>query len=345
MNLNFSKNKVPIVLVFAAVLLAVAGFYFQQQAASITGAVISKPSDDKIVLAWSRFGLAFAPVVIAKEKGFWTEQGLDVDVVPFTSGKDALDAVIAGKADASTNADTPIVFAVLRGEDRFAIVSGVAKTKSWVVANKDSGISNESDLKGKKLATRLGTTGEYFMHNFLRAHGITPAEVSIQSLDLPVAPIALDKREVDAIFYWQTVPYYAQRALGDRAVVFKPDFPNEVLFIVFSKDFAVQKPEVVKKFLKGLVKAVDFIRSNEAEALEINSKVHNIPVADLKEIWPDFNLEISLKQAALDYLSNEAAWAMEAGKAPKNASKPDFCSFVFSQPLKAIASEKVSINC
>src|SRR3989338_8460664 len=187
MNLNFSKNKVPIVLVFAAVVLLVAGIYFQKQAASITGAVISKPSSDKIVLAWSRFGLAFAPVVIAKEKGFWTEQGLDVDVVPFTSGKDALDAVIAGKADASTNADTPIVFAALGGEDRFAIVSGVAKTKSWVVANKDSGISNESDLKGKKLATRLGTTGEYFMHNFLRAHGITPAEVSIQSLDLPVA--------------------------------------------------------------------------------------------------------------------------------------------------------------
>ena len=137
---------------------------------------------EKVTIAYST---SFSAVLvhIAFTKGYFGEEGLDATPQPHASGKEALQSVLEGKADLATVADTPIMFAIMNGKKitTLAVIQTTNKNEA-IVARRDQGIAQPSDLQGKKIGVTLGTTGDFFADSFLLAHGIDRKQVKIIDL-------------------------------------------------------------------------------------------------------------------------------------------------------------------
>lgn len=136
-----SRFTVLVLTAFAIIALTVTGCQPQKQAGS----------PEKITIAYATLPNS-ALVHIAFAKGYFTEEGLDATPQHHAFGKPALQAVIEGKADIATVGDTPIVFAVMNGKKilTLAVIQTANKNKA-IVARRDQGIAQPSDLKGKKI--------------------------------------------------------------------------------------------------------------------------------------------------------------------------------------------------
>jgi ABC-type nitrate/sulfonate/bicarbonate transport system substrate-binding protein len=152
---------------------------------------------------------------MAFEKGFYRQEGLDVTYRLFPSGTTAFQAFQTGQGDIVMTGDLPSVqyFFRVKGDYRtIAVIERDAKGYV-VVAGKD--IVKPQDLAGKTVATRVGSTGSWFISEYLSKNGIDPAKVTVKNLDTQVLPAALCGGEIAAFFIWQPV--------GSRTLEICPD--------------------------------------------------------------------------------------------------------------------------
>lgn len=113
---------------------------------------------------------AMTLVMVAKDEGFFSQQGLDVDLKEFTAGKFALQAFLGGSIDFAVSGDVPVCLAALQGNQIRVVAQVVDKTVNEVrvVALKDRGTKSASDpgsyfrSQKRKLATSFGGGPEFF---------------------------------------------------------------------------------------------------------------------------------------------------------------------------------------
>ena len=109
-----------------------------------------------------------ALIFIAQEKGYFAEQGLNVEMIKFSSGKMALDALLGDGVDFATTADFPLTLAGLSDQEVGIIATIGYGDDIKVIARKDAGISEIKDLEGKKIATLKGGGGDFLCKSCLK---------------------------------------------------------------------------------------------------------------------------------------------------------------------------------
>jgi len=158
---------------------------------------------------------------IAFVKSYFKEEGLDATPQPHAFGKMALNAVIEGKADLGTVADTPIMFAIMGGKKiTILAVIQTSNRNEAIVARQDRGIVKPSDLKGKSIGVTLGTASDFFADVFLNAQGIDRKQVTIIDLKPEEMAGAFGTGRVDAVSTWNPGLIQLQRELGDKGRTF-----------------------------------------------------------------------------------------------------------------------------
>ena len=129
-------------------------------------------------------------VHVAVAKGYFVEEGLDVQLLMHTFGKAALESLVNHKADFATVAETPVMFSVLKGDKIFVIANiEMSGKNNAIVARKDTGISVPVDLKGKRIGFTPGTTSDFFLDSMLTAIGLPRKAIQ---------PVALKPDEMQA---------------------------------------------------------------------------------------------------------------------------------------------------
>ena len=120
---------------------------------------------------------------VAVAKGYFAEEGLEVQPLMHTFGKASLQSLLDHKADFAAVAETPFMFNVLKGEKIYLIANIEASGKNnAIVARKDAGILTPGDLKGKRIGFTPGTTSDFFLDSMLTVIGLT--RQSIQPVPL-----------------------------------------------------------------------------------------------------------------------------------------------------------------
>ncbi|WP_236734736.1 ABC transporter substrate-binding protein, partial [Mycolicibacterium peregrinum] len=158
---------------------------------------------------------SWAQVPVAAGTDLFGKHNVDVKVVNFQSGVEALQAAAAGQVDITTAADVPTSAALTRTPTLRVIADGSRWEGSRIVARRSAGINTVADLAGKSIGTPLGTSAAYYVSNAL-------AQNNLKAELVQVAPSAIvtaaTQRNVDAVSIFQ--PYQAQtiKALGDDAV-------------------------------------------------------------------------------------------------------------------------------
>ena len=95
-----------------------------------------------------------AIVLVAEGREFFEEQGLDVTIIKYPSGKLALQGLFNDEVDLATAADLPVMSSSFTRDD-YSIICTIAYTDNgaWILARNDHGIDNAFGLRGKKIGS------------------------------------------------------------------------------------------------------------------------------------------------------------------------------------------------
>ena len=283
------------------------------------------------------------PTHVARDKGYFKEQGLDVDLLINPDGKTSLKQLFDGKADIIHVMATPIVYASFDRDD-FVVIGKINHSKiHFAVARKDRGIEKPSDLMGKKVAVTKGTSGEFFMDSYFLHNGIDPSRVDIVYMDGPTMVDAISKGDVDVMFCWAPFPLLAQKRLGENAVKMAGEnmVPGSWLIVV-KKGFARENPDILKRYLKGLVQGEQYIVDNRENAAQIHSRVGNVNPEIVSELFQKMEWGLNLDQALLSDLEDQARWMIRYGYT-KKTQVPNYLEVIDPAPLKEVKPAAVSV--
>jgi NitT/TauT family transport system substrate-binding protein len=146
-----------------------------------------------------------AKFFVAKERGLFAEEGLDVELAIFTSGADGIAAFRAEKLDAGAFGTATPLAHISRGEDAL-IIAGIMGQDSMYITTpeKAAAITSVKDLKGKKIAVVRLASGDVVLRWALRQNGIDLSrDVEFIELKNPTAVIeAVKKGQADAGAIW-----------------------------------------------------------------------------------------------------------------------------------------------
>ncbi len=284
-------------------------------------------------------------VHIAAAKGYFAEEGLAAQPLMHTFGKAALQSVIDNKADFATVAETPIMFNVLKGEKIFVIANIEASSmNNAIVARKDAGIAAPGDLKGKRIGFTPGTTGDFFLDSLLTANGLTRNEIQSVGLKPEEMLDAVMAKQVDAVSTWNYPLTQISRQLGaDGTIFYDREIYTETFNIAARQEFVQNNPDTVKRFLRALIKAEDFVTKNPDEAQAIMSVATKIDQGLIRDVWNAFNYHVVLDQTLLLTLEDETRWAIK-NKLTDQTVMPDYMSFIHLDSLKAVKPEAIRMN-
>ena len=284
-------------------------------------------------------------IFVAMKKGYFSDEGLDVQPLLQSFGKAALQTMIEGKADFATSAETPIMFSILRGDAIFVVANIETSTANdAVVARVDAGISKPADLKGKRIGFMPGTTIDFFLDSFLTAQGLTRQDITPVPLKPDEVLDALLAKKADAVAAWNYPLTQIKRQLGAQAVTFYDrQIYTEHFNIAAMQDFVRKNPQTVTALLRGLVRAQAFVDDHANEAQDIVAEAIKVEKDLVEEVWNVMSYQVRLDQNLTITLEDETRWAMK-NKLTDQTVMPGYASFIYVDALKAVKPGAVRMD-
>lgn len=245
------------------------------------------------------------PAFVAQEKGYFSEENLDVTLKKFDSSKLATDAIYAGDVVASAGSSTVPLLAAESTQPGKAKLYALGYTDkqekgtlgAFVVLN-DSSVQGPADLAGKKIAVFPGGTAKILLTRYLKAQNVDPSGIQfVEQLPNLWVP-SLQNGAVDSVFaYEPTLTIFKQDKTKPVRVFGYGALENEVdpLYLggsSISADFVKNNPDAAKGYIKAYYKGIDFIKSNEGESRKILAKYTGIQesVTSVMNLYPDAKL-------------------------------------------------------
>lgn len=284
------------------------------------------------------------PVYIAQKQGFFSDEGLDVTVKEYSSGKMATKALFAGEVDISTVADMPVVFNSFKRND-FCIFATFTYSYPFVkiIARKDMGIKTGANLKGRKVGANRGTSSHFFLEVFLMHNRLSSSDVEMINIRTVDLPLALKNNDVDAIAVWQPYSQKAKQLMGDNAIeLSSPEIYRTTFSFAAMKSFSKEHPKRLERFLRALDKAAVFTRKNGEKAHEIIARCFNLDRNTVRAAWDDFVYGIFLDQSLLVGWDEIARWAI-TNKFVHKEKIPNYLNYICSDALRAVKPESITI--
>ncbi len=216
----------------------------------------------------------FAGFYVAKEKGFYKEEGLDVTIKQGGPTVSPLREVMEGKAEFGI-AGPDVVQYVSRGTPIKAIMTVFQQSPTCLMALKSSGIEKPQDFKGKK----VGILNDY---TYIELKMIL-AKAGLSIRDIRKVRWTFDLKgfvegKYDVVPAYRTNEPDVVRNMGYDVVLFYPEdygikFVGDVLFV--KKDFLEKNRDLVKRFVRASYRGWVYAINHPDEAIEIILSKYN----------------------------------------------------------------------
>ncbi len=295
------------------------------------GSEIGDADNASIRLAISN-ELLDAIVLIARDKGFFEDEGVDIQVTEYASGKLALQAMFAGEVDIAPVAAEPVVFNSFKWDD-FSVVStiGAADKHMTVVGRKDLGVESPGDLKGKRFATQKSSALHYFSSIFLAENDVSEDDVNRSYLHITKLNQALIDGDVDAVAVIEPFTSELREEIGDEGVFFTPSgIYVKTWSLSSSNEFIESNPETILKIIRALIRAEEFLKNNRTGSVEIIARD-----MEIEDVWVSDNLDrlglqVSMGEWYEALLGDIAKWAID-NELTEVEGVPDYSNYLYKE--------------
>lgn len=224
-----------------------------------------------IRLIW-KFQFQFAGYIMAKEKGFYEEAGLNVDIREAKHEIDAFLEIKNKKVDFSIQS-ADIFLENLNNKANFVFLFALNQSSPiMLTAIKENGnINNIKDIEGKKYLVYDYYTYDTSITSMLKSQGIDEKKFEIVKASA-VALEDLTSGKANLVRGYSTITPYHLKKMGYSPLVFHPkeygyDFYSDILFT--TKEYVKNNPETTKKFYEASLKGWEYAFSNIDETIDI----------------------------------------------------------------------------
>ena len=224
--------------------------------------------------------MVYLPTMLAKSKGYFAEEGLDVEILDIKGGgSQAASALIGGSVDFSANAIDHAIKAKVQKKDLIAVHSHVRlPVMGVVVANKYKGeIKSLADLKGRPVGvTSPGSQTHMVLGYLLAKSGVKADEVKIIGAGGSTMPLAIEKDSVHAgmmvdpfftVFLKQGKGYALVDMFTTKGTVEAMGGEVQGTTLLTRPDVIAKRPDTVQKMVNALVRANKFIVGSSGEEM------------------------------------------------------------------------------
>ena len=213
-----------------------------------------------------------APLQVAIAKGFFTEQGLEIDTTPTAGGAAGLPAVAAGQVQIAFSNVISTILGAKQGLG-FEIVAAGSGTGDatpdigGLIASRDTPFKSGKDLEGKRLAVNTrNNVGWIYAREWVRATGGDPDKVTFVEVPFPQMSDAVRGNRAEAAFVMD--PFLSAAVGGENMRVLGWPFNQvqkrvPVAQYVASQQYIQQNPQVIERFVRAYNKGVDWANANK----------------------------------------------------------------------------------
>lgn len=216
--------------------------------------------------------VGYGPMFLARDKGFFKENGLDVELRIIEDASIYMAAVAAGELDG--NASTLDEIMKYRSPDFcFKAVAALDDSHGGdgVLVRED--VKSLKDLKGQQVGMNEGSVSQFWFNILLTREGMTEKDLQITNMTADDAAAAFIAGQIPAAVTWEPHLSLVRSKKQGKVLIDSAETPGLIVDVVdLTCDYIKNNPKDVEAFNKGLFKAVEFIKTNPEEAYAIMAK-------------------------------------------------------------------------
>jgi NitT/TauT family transport system substrate-binding protein len=303
----------------------------------LTFAALAQAQTLKKVVLFGQPSVNNDAIWMAIQYGYFKEQGLDVEYRVFPSGTTAFQTFRTGQGDIVMTGDLPSVQYFFNNPGQYQTFAAIERdAKGYVViARKD--IRKPQDLVGKAVATRVGSTGSWFISEYLTKNGVDPKSVPVKNLDTQLLPAALCKGDIAAFFIWQPI--------GSRTLEICPNDAHQLsdasgyiqgyLVAGARPEFlnSADGADKVQRFLRSILKGKQKAESDFKAVADFAAKTYSLSEKATRDQWETNIRPVALDKTYYDDFCSLSKWAQGAGL---QNGQLDFTKLTWPNALRAI---------
>ncbi|MEU4678862.1 ABC transporter substrate-binding protein [Micromonospora sp. NPDC023737] len=215
---------------------------------------------------------------VAKEKGYFAEAGIEVDIKEGAGNQQNLTALKAGQVQFAALDFTGAVIQAGKGEftDWRAVAAVHQQTLISVMTTEDTNITTPKDLQGKTMATGAGSVTELLFPAYAKLAGLDPATVKIEGVQATALNGLMAGRKVDALGTFLLSRGALQTAAKKEVVVLPYSDYLKDLFgnaIITTPALIEKDPDLVRRFTTAVLKGLAYSIEHPDEAATILNRV------------------------------------------------------------------------
>ncbi len=226
--------------------------------------------------------VGYGPLFLARDKRFFDEAGVNVELTNVEDPKLRFAALAAGKLDGLvTTLDTMSLY--WKPSFQIQAVLGLDDSKGGDgIVSKDS-IRTVKELRGKRVAVNRGSVSDFFLNVLLQRNGMTVKELNIVNMRQDDAGAAFMGGKVDAAVTWEPWLSRAKRAPGGHVLIDSSVTPGLIVdVLVLRRDVIKAHPNAVRAAITGWYKAVEYWKHNGDDADIVMAKAVGGWLKDVK---------------------------------------------------------------
>ena len=243
------------------------------------------------------------PIIVAQERGYFADEGLEVEVVAPADPADPPKMAAAGRADLAVSYQPQLHLQVAEGMPLVRVGTLIATPLNCLLVLEDGPVEKIADLKGRKVGFSVAGVEEALLAAMLRGSDLTLEDVELVGVNWSLSP-ALMSGQVDA-----TIGAFRNFELNQmeiEGIAGRCFYPEEEGVPAYDELIYVANPETmdaeqIRRFLAATERATQFIVNHPQESWEIFAGTAPELRDELNEkAWADTIPRLALRPAALD---------------------------------------------
>src|SRR5438309_1404540 len=178
--------------------------------------------------------VGYGPLYIARDKGFFSKNGVDVDLIVIEDPKERFPTLMADKIQMiASTVDTALLYMKKPDDFQYVVAIDDSNGGDGIVANKD--INTVADLKGKKVAVNEGSVSQFYLNVLLAKAGIKETDLNTVNMTASDAGTAFVAQKVDAAVTWEPALSKGKSAPHGHLLVDSSTTPGLITDVIIAK--------------------------------------------------------------------------------------------------------------